>query len=342
MLKKIKYSKVTIVIFLTVLIWVWADLALDETVSVPGATITIAESSPNFWVSFGGKASASIDNIVLKGPASKIADIKREINEGSLKLKFSLSPGMEGITTAGSHTLNVLDFIKSSAEMRELSGLMAESCEPNIVTVDVAKLVERPLTVQCIDESANTQKYESIDPSTINALVPSDWGLDKLVAQVKLTRDEIEQARTTPIKKMPFVELAEEQIRELATTVTIKLPSKEDPLSVKRIEDATLVIAMSPTLLANYYVEVTNLPSVLNPIAVKATTEAKQAYEEQQLPQMTLYIFDDDIKEGQKGLRRAVHYNFPPKYVRTGEIELSQEPATAEFKLIPRPSAAGE
>lgn len=341
MLNKIKYSKVAIVIFLTVLIWVWADLALDETVSVPGATITIAESSPNFWVSFGGKASTSIDNIVLKGPASKIADIKREINEGSLKLKFTLYPEWQGVTTAGAHALNVLDFIKNSAEMRELSGLTAESCEPNTVTVDVAKLVERPLAVRCIDESGNSQKYENIDPSTVNALVPSDWGLDKLIAQVKLTRDEIDQARTTPIKKKPFVELAEEQIRELATTVTIKLPPREDPLSVKRIENATLVIAMSTTLLAKYYVEVTNLPNVLNPIAVRATAEAKQAYEEQQLPQMTLYIFDSDTEKGQDQ-RKKVHYNFPEKYVRSGEIELMGEPATAEFKLIPRPSAASE
>jgi len=342
MLKKIKYSKVAIVIFLTVLIWVWADLALDETVSVPGATITIAESSPNFWVSFGGKASTSIDNIVLKGPASKIADIKRGINEGSLKLKFTLYPEWQGMTAAGVHALNVLDFIKNSAEMREMSGLTAESCEPNTITVNVAKLVERPLAVRCIDESGNSQKYENIDPPTINALVPSDWGLDKLIAKVKLTREEIEQARKTPIKKKPFVELAEEQIRELATTVTIKLPQKEEPLSVKRIEYATLVIAMSPTLLAKYYVEVTNLPSVLNPIAVKATNEAKKAYEEQQLPQMTLYIFDSDTEKGQEVQRKKVHYNFPLEYVRKGEIELSQEPATAEFRLIPRPSAENE
>ena len=52
--------------------------------------------------------------------------------------------------------------------------------------------------------------------------------------------------------------------------------------------------------------------------------------------------FDDDVKEGQKGLRRAVHYKFPEKFVRTGEIELSQEPVIAEFKLIPLPSVEGE
>lgn len=342
MLKKIKFSKIAIVIFLTVLIWVWADLALDESVSVPGATITITESNPTFWISFDGKASTSITNLVLKGPASKIADIKREITDSSLKLNFSLNPGWEGIATAGSHTLNVLDFIKKSAEMRDLRGLTAESCEPNTLTVDVAKLVERPLTVQCIDENGNTQKFDSIDPSTVNALVPSDWTIDKLIAQVKLTRNDIEQARKTPIKKTPFVELAPEQIRNVATPVTIKLPSKEAQLSAKRIENATLGIAMDPTLLAKYYVVVTNLPSVLNPIAVRATDDAKEAYENQSLPQMTLYIFDSDTKKIQEGQSKKVQYNFPPDYFRKGEIELIGEPATAEFKLIPRPSAASE
>ena len=339
MLTKIKYSKIAIVIFLTVLIWVWADLALDETLPVPGATIIIAESSDNLWLSFGGKASTSIDNIVLKGPASKIADLKRELNEGSLKLKFNL---WQGITTAGPYTLNVLDFIKKSEEMRDLSGITAESCEPNTLTVDVVKLVQRPLTIQCINEKGELQKYESIVPATVNMLVPGDWGRDKLIAQVRLTRNEIELAIKEPIEKKPYVELSAEQLRESATAVTIKLAPVEDLLSVKRIEDATLVIAMSPTLLATYYVEVTNLPSVLNPIAVKATADAQRAYEGQQLPQMTLYIFDSDTEKGQEVQRKKVNYNFPPEHVRTGTIELSQEPATAEFKLIPRPSAEGE
>lgn len=339
MLNKIKYSKITIVIFLTVLIWVWADLALDETLPVPGATIIIAETSDDLWLSFGGKASTSIDNIVLKGPASKIADLKRELNEGSLKLKFNL---WQGITTAGPYTLNVLDFIKKSEEMRDLSGITAEFCEPNTLTVDVVKLVERPLTVQCIDESGKMLKYESIVPSTVDMLAPGDWGNDKLIARIKLTQSEIEQARKATMEKKPYVELAAEQIRQSTTAVTIKLAPEVAPLTVQRIEDATIVYAMSPTLSAKFYVEVTNLPSVLNSIAVKATADAKRAYEDQLLPHMTLYIFDSDTEKGQEVQRKKVNYNFPPEYVSTGTIELSQEPATAEFKLIPRPSAESD
>jgi hypothetical protein len=81
---------------------------------------------------------------------------------------------------------------------------------------------------------------------------------------------------------------------------------------------------------------------VLNSIAVKATADAKRAYEDQLLPHMTLYIFDSDTEKGQEVQRKRVHYNFPLEYVRKSEIELSQEPATAEFKLIPRPSAESD
>ena len=130
--------------------------------------------------------------------------------------------------------------------------------------------------------------------------------------------------------------------RNSDTAVEIILAPEEDPLTDQRIEDATIGIDMSPTLLGKYYVEITNLPTVLNSFNVRATTDAQRAYEDQRFPHMILFIFDDDVKEGQKGLRRAVHYKFPEKFVRTGEIELSQEPVIAEFKLIPLPSAEGE
>jgi hypothetical protein len=81
---------------------------------------------------------------------------------------------------------------------------------------------------------------------------------------------------------------------------------------------------------------------VLSSITVRATNDAKQAYENQQLPHMTLYIFDNDVKQGQESLRKAVHYNFPREFVSTGEIELVGEPAIAEFKLIPRPSTESQ
>ena len=53
MLKKIKIRKVAVVVFLTLLIWVWADLALDTEKPFYNATISISRiANPNLWISF--------------------------------------------------------------------------------------------------------------------------------------------------------------------------------------------------------------------------------------------------------------------------------------------------
>jgi len=102
---------------------------------------------------------------------------------------------------------------------------------------------------------------------------------------------------------------------------------------------ATLGIALSPTLQGKYKVEITNLDVVMSAIAIKATPEAKRAYEAQPFPKMTLYILDEDSKTTEKQ-RRQVVYNFPQEYVRRDEIMLNQQPVVAQFRLIPLSSAS--
>ena len=110
MLRKFKFGKIAIVIFLTILIWVWTDLYLDEPHTVPRATISVAHS-PELLVSFNGQPEAVITNIELKGPAKKIHEVKRDLDDGTLELDFTLNPEREGMTTTGSLTLKVLDFL---------------------------------------------------------------------------------------------------------------------------------------------------------------------------------------------------------------------------------------
>lgn len=338
MSKKIKYSKITIVIFLTVLIWVWADLALDETLPEKSAVVVVDESvDQKLLISFDKSTSADI-KITLSGPHTAVTTLDRELRKGLKPLEFLFNAEQEQMDKPGAHFLKLLEFLRKDRELRR-RGLKVQSCDPNELSVNVVELVKRSLTVECFDASGNPLKTQSIEPSKVDAFVPAD---SRLTAKVELTKAEIEQARKAPKKKFPYVELAAEHIRESATPVTIILAPEEDPLTVQRIEDATIVYAMSPTLSAKYDVEVTNLPTVLNSLAVKATTDAKRAYEDQQFPQMTLYIFDSDTKKGQEVQRKKFHYNFPPEYVRTGEIEPIQEPVHVEFKLIPRPSDESE
>ncbi|MBA7623413.1 hypothetical protein ES703_30809 [subsurface metagenome] len=336
MIGKIKYGKIAIVIFLTVLIWVWVDLALDVEYTAPKATINVA-FSPNLWVSFDNKPSASIDKIDLKGPASKIAEVRRKLNDGSLALDFFLDPVREGMTTAGPHTLTVLDFVRRSEKIKELGGLTVEDCKPEIIDVIVVELVEKPLEIECFNENGAPLEIESIEPSKVVMSVPDD---SRLTAQVQLTPREIEQARISAVVKTPYVVLAPGQTRPAPKPVRIKMPPEADSLSEYTIERAKLVIAMSVNLLTKYDVEF-NHNEVVSPFPILATLEAKQAYESQPV-QMTLYILDEDANKGPEDvIPRKVFCNFPEEFVRKNEIRLKnpQQPAEAKFKLIRLTSA---
>jgi len=162
-------------------------------------------------------------------------------------------------------------------------------------------------------------------------LVPENW--EKSIAEVLLTPREIEQARVSPIKDTPYIKLAAGQIRQAPKPVEITMPPEPDRLTNYTITAATLSIALSPTLLNKYNVEVINRDE-LGPIAIKATPDAKRAYELQPFPLMTLYILDND-KNTTEEQRRGVVYNFPEKFLRNGEIELNQQPVIALFKLTP-------
>lgn len=336
MIRKIKYGKIAIVIFLTILIWVWVDLALDVEYTVPKATINVA-FSPNLWVSFDNKPSASIDNIVLKGPASKINEVRRKLNDGSLALDFFLDPVREEMTTTGSHELRVLDFIKGSEKIKELGGLTVEDCEPEIIDVNVVELVEKSLDIECVNESGAPLDVESVDPPKVDMYVPVD---SRLAAQVRLTRREIEQARLSVVVKIPYVVLATDQIKQALKSVKIKMLPEADSLSEHTIQEAKLGFTLSANLQGKYKVDV-NYNEVVRPFTILATPEAKQAYENQPF-QMTLYILDVDEKKGpEEEQPRKVVYNFPEEFVRKDEIRLKnpQQTAVAKFKLIPLTSA---
>ncbi len=338
MLGKIKYGKIAIVIFLTILIWVWVDLALDEEYTAPKATINVA-FSPNLWVSFDNKPSASIDNIVLKGPASKIAEVRRKLNDGLLALDFFLDPVREEMTTTGSHELRVLDFIKGSEKIKELGGLTVEACEPENIDVNVVELIKKSLDIECFNENGAPLDVESVVPPKVDMSVPAD---SRLTAQVRLTPREIEQARISAVVKTPYIVLAPGQTRPATKPVRIKMPPEADLLSEHTITEAKLGFTLSVNLVGEYRPGVINYNEVVSPFTILATLEAKQAYESQPF-QMTLYILDDDAKKGpEEEQRRKVVCNFPEEFVRKDEIRLKnpEQPAEAKFKLIRLTSAS--
>jgi hypothetical protein len=336
MKRKPKYGKIAIVVFITVLIWFWADLALDEELPISNATISIVRSNPKLWVSFDGASSAPIEEVLLKGPLRRIAELNKKLEEQEW-LKIDFDAANEGMNEPGSYSLSLLTFLQKDKEIKRL-GLKVESCQPETLPVKVVGLVGRTLDVKCVDEDQNPLSQATVEPAQVEALVPENWGSEKFIAEVKLTRRKIEQARVSPIDETPYVKLAAGQLRPVPQTVKVTMPPELDRLTNYTITARTISIALSPNLLQSLLqgkcnFEITNLNDVLGPIAIKATIEAKRAYENQSIPQMTLYVFDDDKNNEEP--KREVVYNFPEESVRKGEIKLNQRPAEAKFKLIP-------
>ncbi len=332
MMGKPKYGKIVIVVFITILIWVWADLALDEDFIVSNAAISVVKSNPELWVSFDDASSFTIEQVVLKGPLRKIDKIKRKLEEE--RLEFGFDATKEQMNEPGSYSLTLLPFLEKDKEIKRL-GLKIESCKPETLSVRVVKLVSRPLDVKCVDEDGNPIGGATVDPVQVAMLVPENWGPEKRIAEVLLTRREIELARVSPVKETPYIRLAADQTRQAAQSVEVTLPPEPDRLTTYTITAPTLSIALSLNMLPNYKPELTNSDEVLLPIAIKATPEAERAYKLQPIPHMTLYILDNDKNATEEQLKRKVVYNFPEEYVNKGEIKLNQLPVEAKFKLIP-------
>jgi len=330
-LNRVKYGKIAIVLFLTALIWVWADLELDEEQLIRGAVIEISQSTaPELWVSFGQRESVKIDEIVLSGPHSAFVALDKKARSGGGKLRFVFDAASQRMTEPGGHTLRLLDFLQKDKGLRTL-GLKVKSCQPEVVDVNVVALSERSVLVECFDEDGLPLKAQSIRPSKVEMYVPASVR----TAQVQLNAREIELARTSPLVKTPFVVFAEGVIRKADTPVQIRMPEAVDALREETITAPKLGIAMSVNLQGKYSVEIMNLSEVISPIKIKATAAARQAYEGMRY-QVILEIDDEDAKAGES--RRAVRYNFPDEFVRSDEIKIDQAPVQARFKLTPIPT----
>ncbi len=330
-LRKFKYKKIAVVVFLTVLIWVWADLALDDEQTFSGASITLGRSRSNLWISLRGESAVDINEIVLKGPVSKISEVKQIISNNPEKLKFNLDAEQHGFVSPGEYPLDVREFLRESIWIREL-GLMVESCEPEVVDVNVVELVQKELTVRCFDGENNPRRPESIEPEKILMFVPGIWSGERLIARVNLTRGDIEKARSEVIEKTPYIVLASGQPpRQATASVKIKMPPEGDLLKQYTIKNPKLGYCFSYNLQGKYRAEVENLREVLI-ITIRATPAAIQAYEENTQYHVTLDIIDsDEFEEGSNP--RVVRYNFPREYVEKGDILLVNEPVKAEFRL---------
>jgi hypothetical protein len=329
-----KAKKLAAVIFLTLLIWVWAYFALEEQDVVPGRLYISKEITPDLWVTFLDTPEPPISvSVTLKGPNSKIAELRRLMRggpsgAGGFSLDFYYNPVDEKITEAGTYIWKVLDSLKNSDQTKGL-GLTVVNCEPETVKVDIKKLVEKQLPVQCVDENNIVIEHENIEPAAVSVFVPQEWAGP---ATVVLTTAQIEQAREAPVARRPFVSFGSKP-DYAETLVTVKLPAigqtlSEAPVSVK------IGFLVSENILGKYKIELRNEDELSERVMVVGTSEAIEAYEKK-LYQILIEVRDGDEAATEEIIRDVI-YNFPPEFVRGGQIQLKPAPTrSARFRLVP-------
>ena len=238
----------------------------------------------------------------------------------------------------GDHLLDVAEFLKGTDSIQQL-GLTVTSTDPNTLTVSVVELQKKQVAVRCLDDNQNPLKVASIEPAQVEAFVPAERTGAALEAKVSLSKREIEQARLAPIEKTPAVELAPGQNREAASSVKITLPREQERLQEYLVTSVRLGVSLSANLEGKYKVELVNPEAVMGSVAIRATPEAKRAYENMRY-HVILEIDDSDKSSPAAGepaseIRRDLVYNFPPEFLRKDEITLNQSPVQARFYLEP-------
>lgn len=341
MMARLNLRKVLATVVLTVLIWVFADLALDEELTVSNGKLSVAKSvNPSLWVNFSGQPTVALKKITLKGSARKISDVRQRINDGRFVPEFYFDPEHEKMTATVEYPLKVAEFLKGADKIVQL-GLTVQSADPNIISVSVVELQKKQLAVRCFDENQNPLKAAAIEPAQVEAFVPAEREGAALEAKVTLNRREIEQAKLTQIEKTPYVELAPGQTREATSSVKITLPVEQSRLQEYLITSVRLGFSLSANLQGKYKIELVNPEAVMGTVTIRGTPEARRAYENMRY-HVILEIDDSDKDSKGEELRRDLTYNFPAEFVRKDEIVLSQTPVQARFRLTPLAAPAAE
>ncbi len=329
------FKKLAAVVFLTMLIWAWAYLELEEDMDHTGRLYISPAIRQDLLVSFEDRPAPVSLKLTIKGPPSQIAELKKRLRASDAdpnkeRLDFFYNPESQGHSAPRSHELNVIEFLNKSDKLKDIA-VTVVICEPARINVKVEKLTKEWLTIQCLNENNVPLATEVIDPQDIQMFVRKNWTGP---ATVILTEAAIEKARKEPVTVTPFIELTQGKRQNYKGTVDITLPATENPLE-PRTEQPTIGFIGSKNLWDKYTVQLTN-ESDLRTIRLKASERAFIAYEK------TAYQVLVEILPGDETAAEAIHrpviYNFPEEFVQKGEIKLAEPPREAVFKLVEVPA----
>jgi hypothetical protein len=178
-----------------------------------------------------------------------------------------------------------------------------------------------------------------VEPERVDCYAPSSWSVDRLVAYVNLTTDQIQAVRQKPLVARPGVLLAPGQQRLADQTVTIRAINPAERLRPYAIKDVRVGILVSQTILERYTIEIKNPQDLYGLIEIKATEQARQAFEDERTTRYQVILqLDNETTDLQE---KELIINLPSRFVRSGEIEVARQPARIQFRLIPRRPVTG-
>lgn len=322
-----KVRKAVLVIFITCLIWVWADLSLDKDLTDQTVTVIASRANPRLWVTIEGKPEIQV-KADLRGPVAKLKELTERIESGKERLEIIFDAERQNMATEGEYSLpDVRRFLSESEKIHEY-GLSVKASRPDkLQHIKVVELKEKTLPIKCVDETGDEIAGAHISPDIITVLVPQQL----TEAKIKMaTLAEKKQARGGTIEKKPYVEFPNGEIRYAETNVKVELSVTQEDMKQYTVS-GTLGFIFSANLAGRYRVEFIKRPEI-GSITIAATEEARASYEEKQFEAL-LEIQDDDA--GKPEITRQIVYNFPIQYVREDKIRLKGDPAEAKFKLVP-------
>ncbi len=328
-----KVNKIVLVVFITLLIWIWADLALEEKVEGVAATIEVKEMpSQDIWVTLDARTRLEI-RMTVTGPHARIAELQRRLKPGGEPLSFTFDARQLGLTEAGKRTVDLVQFLKGQQELKGL-GLGVTAVEPGVAEVTVMSLEPKTLRIKLVNaNNLEILDYEKIDPDQITIPVPSNWTGEKLVALVQLSPASEELARQKAIERTPYIELAPGMKKDADRVVKIKLRS-EQPLKSKAISPV-IGYAFSTTLQGQHRVQINDedIAKVMAGFTYSATDAAEAAYKA--MPYHLLLMVEERDKAVAGPITRRLIYNFPLDSAEKGEIKPLSPAPEVRFRLVP-------
>jgi hypothetical protein len=204
---------------------------------------------------------------------------------------------------------------------------------PDKLEVTVEKLEKKLLAVQCVDETGGSINPETIEPAQVEIPVRPNYSG---AAIAMLTPQQFERAKKLPVSVKPYVEVAVGKRRYAGRTVEVKLPEAEklEPMVIQ----PAIGYIVNPAMTGKFKIELLNETELKTITNIRFTEKAYEAYKKQK------YQFLIEIRDGDESLPeippRTVIYNFPPEYVKSGQIEAPTPPHQAQLKLTPITSPA--